>query len=128
MKKQKHPMLTVTATLLVTLLLGMILGGVIVGGVIRDRVETLREIRTAAGFVRHVSERIGPVPADSQARFQAIVNGTGQKVEHLLGQGRSDLMQIIDDMERELVSVVTAEQLERWQADRRKVREQIDGN
>lgn len=127
MKKQKHPLLTVTATLSATLILGMILGGAIVGAIIRDRLETLRDVRTADGFTQYVSQQIGPVPADRQARFNEILSGTGAQVEQLLKEGRSDFMQIIDSMEQELAPVISKEQLERWQAERKKVRDRIDG-
>lgn len=128
MKTLKHPLLAVTAMLSTTLILGMILGGMLVGAIVRDRFETLRDIRTAEGFTRYVREQIGTIPADEEARFHSIINTAGADVEQLFKTGRADMMNIMDRMELELAPILSKEQLEHFQTERQKVRDQIDGN
>jgi len=128
MKTLKHPLLTITVTLSATLILGMVLGGLLVGAVIRDRLDTLRDIRTAEGFTRYAIEKIGPVPADKEAKVYAIINTAGTDVEQMLERGRTGFMQIMNRMEQDLTPILSQEQLERIRAERKTVRDQLDGD
>lgn len=119
---RKRPVLTVTAVLLITLLLGMVLGGAIVGAIIRDRLEALGDLRTEAGFVAHVLEKVEPLSDDQKVKVGLIAGDTGKKVEALLASRRTVFVSTLDAMEADLKEVLTEEQLERWQNARLKAR------
>lgn len=109
-----------------TLLVGAVLGGVIVGHVIRDRLESLGEIRQAEGFANHVNRLIGPVSPENDARVQAIIKKTGDKVENTFQIQARELEQVINQMEAELKGLVSEEQLAKWRETRDRVRSRVN--
>lgn len=120
--KTKKPILKVAAMLTATLLVGMFFGAAILGAVIRDRLEVLRDMRTADGFVSHVSRLIGPVEADQETEVNAILLATGREVESLVGYQKQEFMILIDSMERELSGRLTEDQMTRWYKARERIR------
>mgnify|MGYP003651514203 CR=1 FL=1 len=120
------PIFKVTAMLGATFLVGMLMGALVLGAVLRGKLEVLRDMRTADGFVSHVSRLIGPVEPDQATEVNAILEATGREVESLVTYQQQEFMILLDGMEGELETRLTPEQMQRWHDARDRIRKRLE--
>ncbi len=126
MTPKRKTTLKVLAMLSGTFLVGMLFGALLLGATIRDRLEVLRDMRTAEGFVSHVSRLIGPVEANQATEVNAILEATGREVESLVTYQQQEFMILLDGMEGELERRLTPEQMNRWYEARERIRRRLE--
>ncbi|WP_020398710.1 hypothetical protein [Kordiimonas gwangyangensis] len=119
------PIFKVTAMLGATFLVGMLMGALVLGAVLRGKLEVLKDMRTADGFVSHVSRLIGPVEPEQATEVNAILEATGLEVESLVQYQQQEFMILLDGMEGELETRLTPEQMQRWHEARDRIRRRL---
>jgi hypothetical protein len=97
--------------LVVTLLLGIVLGGVLTGWWVQNRADRVRALRTPAGFVERVVERVEPTSAAQRDSVQMIARRTARQLERLRRTHRQQTMAVLDSMRTELRTVLSEEQI-----------------
>jgi hypothetical protein len=97
--------------LVVTLLLGIVLGGVLTGWWVQNRADRVRALRTPAGFVERVVQRVEPTSAAQRDSVEVIARRTARQLERLRRSHRQQTMTVLDSMRTELRTVLSEEQI-----------------
>lgn len=96
--------------LLATLVLGALLGAVVTGWWVQQRVDRLRAVRTADGFVERVVQRVEPVSSAQRDSIIAITQYRARQLSDLRQSHRRDTRAIFDSLRQDLQPVLTEEQ------------------
>ncbi|MCC3861192.1 hypothetical protein [Pseudemcibacter aquimaris] len=112
--------------LISTLIIGMLIGGALVGRVVKVRIDKLQSFTTADGFVNQYAEIIGEMPADQKEVVMPILERSGNEMETLMKNTRTQFSQINDKLESELKNHLNDEQLKAITIRKNTIRERLN--
>lgn len=95
--------------LLGTFVLGGLIGGLLVGTIVKNRVETIRSLRTADGFTEHVLSAIEPTLAQRDT-LRPLLRKAGSDIEQMTHQARAQMRARVDTLWQEMRPHLTPEQ------------------
>jgi uncharacterized membrane protein len=95
--------------LLGTFVLGGLIGGLLVGAVVKNRVETIRSLRTADGFTEHMLNAIEPTSAQRDT-LRPLLREAGTDIEQMTRQTRTQMRARVDTLWQDMRPHLTPEQ------------------
>ena len=108
--------------LLVTLLIGALIGASITGLIVRNRLENARQFAHAEGYTRLIESIVEPTSAEQGEAIRTIASRAGQDIEQIVRDGRIEINQRFEQMERELEPHLTEAQRDKLRDRRALVR------
>jgi|GEM_PF-5550373 len=96
--------------LLVTLLIGALIGGSITGMIVRNRLENARQFAQAEGYTQLIESIVEPTSAEQEETIRPFVSSAGEDIEQIVRDGRIEINQRFEQMERELEPHLTEAQ------------------
>lgn len=111
--------------LLGTFVLGGLLGGLLVGTVVQNRVDTIRSLRTADGFVERTIDLLEPTDAAQRDTLRPLLREAGEDIEHITDRARTDLRATLDTLWRSVQPHLTPDQRARLDAMRQRFRSRL---
>ena len=96
--------------LLVTLVIGALIGASITGMIVRNRLENARQFAHAEGYIRLIESIVEPTSAEQGEAIRPIVSRAGEDIEQIVRDGRAEINQRFEQMERELEPQLTEAQ------------------
>lgn len=95
--------------LLGTFVLGGLVGGLLVGTIVKNRVDTIRSLRTADGFTEHMLSAIEPTPAQRDT-LRPLLREAGSDIEQMTHQTRAQMRARVNILWQEMRPHLTPEQ------------------
>jgi hypothetical protein len=104
-----------------TLLIGVVIGALVVGPLeARRHFKRIADLRTPKGFAERMEEIIRP-DADQVRVLRPILVKYGQAFDEVSSRHRDEVKALIDSLNAELDTVLTADQKERLEQSRRRL-------
>ncbi len=95
--------------LLGTFVLGGLVGGLLVGTIVKNRVDTIRSLRTADGFTERMLSAIEPTPAQRDT-LRPLLREAGSDIEQMTRQTRAQMRARVDTLWHDIRPHLTPEQ------------------
>ena len=96
--------------LLVSMLIGALIGASITGMIVRNRLENAWQFAHAEGYTRLIESIVEPTSAEQGEAIRPIVSRAGEDIEQIVRDGRAEINQRFEQMERELEPHLTEAQ------------------
>ena len=114
--------------LLLTLFVGMLLGAAITGWVVQSRLAKYNNFLSEAGFAQILIDVIEPESEGQRAELLPILEETGRHIQDIRANARTDIFIHYQELEAELLPILSEEQTNRLQNWRDKLRVRINEN
>ena len=112
--------------LLLTLFVGMILGAAITGKVVQSRLAKFNNLLSEAGFAKILMDVIEPESEAQRAELLPVLEETGRHIQEVRANARTDILIHYQELEAELLPILSEEQANRLQSWREKLRVRLD--
>ena len=112
--------------LLLTLFVGMILGAAITGKVVQSRLAKFNNLLNEAGFAQILMDVIDPESEAQRAELLPVLEETGRNIQEVRANARTDILIHYQELEAELLPILSEEQANRLQSWREKLRVRLD--
>ena len=112
--------------LLLTLFVGMVLGAAITGWVVQSRLAKFNNFLSEAGFAQILMDVIEPESEAQRAKLLPILEETGHLIQETKVNARTDIFIHYQELEAELLPILSEEQTNRLQSWREKLRVRLD--
>ncbi len=113
--------------LLATLVIGVAAGASITGALVRERLEYVRSFGNAEGFAVRFTEFIEPLRDDQKAEIEPLLEAAGADIQNVFGGAGREIYAIIEQLEDDLSSHLTEEQIARLRMRRAEIRNRYIG-
>jgi len=112
--------------LLLTLFVGMLLGAAITGRIVQSRLAKFNNFLSEAGFAQILIDVIEPESEAQRVELLPILEETGQHIQETKANARTDILFHYQELETELLPILSEEQANRLQSWREKLRVRLD--
>ena len=112
--------------LLLTLFVGMLLGAAITGRVVQSRLAKYNNFLSEAGFAQILMDVIEPESEAQRAELSPVLEETGRNIQEVRANARTDILIHYQELEAELLPILSEEQANRLQSWREKLRVRLD--
>ena len=112
--------------LLLTLFVGMLLGAAITGRVVQSRLAKYNNFLSEAGFAQILMDVIEPESKAQRAELLPVLEETGRNIQEVRANARTDILIHYQELEAELLPILSEEQANRLQSWREKLRVRLD--
>ncbi|NNE56484.1 MAG: hypothetical protein HKN36_00090 [Hellea sp.] len=112
--------------LLLTLFVGMVLGAAITGKVVQSRLAKFNNLLSEAGFAQILMDVIEPESEAQRAELLPVLEETGRHIQEVRANARRGILIHYQELEAELLPILSEEQANRLQSWRDKLRVRID--
>jgi len=112
--------------LLLTLFVGMILGAAITGKVVQSRLAKFNNLLSEAGFAQILMDVIEPESEAQRAELLPVLEEMGRHIQEIRENARTDILIHYQELEAELLPILSEEQANRLQSWREKLRVRLD--
>ena len=112
--------------LLLTLFVGMVLGAAITGKVVQSRLAKFNNLLSEAGFAQILMDVIEPESEAQRAELLPVLEETGRNIQEVRANARTDILIHYQELEAELLPILSEDQANRLQNWREKLRVRLD--
>ncbi len=112
--------------LLLTLFIGMVLGAAITGRIVQSRLANYNNFLSEAGFAQILTDVVEPESEAQRAELLPILEETGRHIQDIRANARTDIFIQYQELEAELLPILSEEQASRLQSWRDKLRIRLD--
>ena len=112
--------------LLLTLFIGMVLGAAITGRIVQSRLANYNNFLSEAGFAQILTDVIAPESEAQRAELLPILEETGRHIQKARANARTDILIHYQELEAELLPILSEEQASRLQSWREKLRFRLE--
>ena len=104
----------------------MVLGAAITGKVVQSRLAKFNNLLSEAGFAQILMDVIEPESEAQRAELSPVLEETGRNIQEVRANARTDILIHYQELEAELLPILSEEQANRLQSWREKLRVRLD--